>query len=203
MTSLPSFGKKITWKARVNDTKLYAKAKLEACELILHAVDETWVLELKKEETLFTQVTPIQLLDHLQSICGGLHAINVLALQNEMQDYHTDSKGILKYINVIEAAKNKSKQGTGNNPITDATLLLIATNTMLKTGAHPRTMEKWEDLDASAKTWDAWKTAYKTSNMKERVRRLSTDENAAHGVLHQAGTPQGTVIDNLVNKDDL
>ena len=67
-----------------------------------------------------------------------------------MQDYHTDSEGILEYTNVLEAAQNKSKRRTGNNPITDATLLLIVTNGMLKTGAHPRTTDKWEDLDASA-----------------------------------------------------
>ena len=63
--------------------------------------------------------------------------------------------------------QKKSKQGTGNNPITDATLLLIATNAMLKIGAHPRTMNKWEDLDTSAQTWNAWKTEYKTADMKE------------------------------------
>ena len=74
--------KEITWKARVNDYKIYAKAKLEARALILHAVNETWVLELKDEEILFTQVTPRHLLSHLQSICGGLHATDVLTLQN-------------------------------------------------------------------------------------------------------------------------
>ena len=68
------------------DYKLFTNAKLKARALILHAVDKTWVLELKDEETLFTQVTLRQLLDHLQSICGGLHAIDVLALQNEMQE---------------------------------------------------------------------------------------------------------------------
>ena len=78
--------KEITWKSHVNDYKLFAKAKLKARALILHAVNKTWVLELKDEETLFTQVTLRQLLDHLQSICGGLHAIDVLALQNEMQE---------------------------------------------------------------------------------------------------------------------
>ena len=114
------------------------------------------------------------MLDHLQSICDGLHTINVLALQNEIQEYHKDSEGILEYINSLEAARKKSKRGTGNPPITDKTLLLIATNAMLKTGAHPRTTDKWEDLDAAAQTWNAWKTAYKTANMKERVRRLAT-----------------------------
>ena len=72
--------KDITWKARVNNCKLLAKAKLEAHALILHMVEETWVLELKDEETLFTQVTLRQLLDHLQSIYGSLHVINTLAL---------------------------------------------------------------------------------------------------------------------------
>ena len=103
----------------MNDYKLFAKAKIEARALIIHVVDETWVLELKDEETLFMQVTPRQLLDHLQSICGSLHAIDVLALQNEMQEYHKDSEGILKYINTLEAAQNRPKRGTGNNPITD------------------------------------------------------------------------------------
>ena len=200
--------KKITWKARAKNYKLYTKAKFEAPALILHAVDKTWVLELKDEETLFTKVTPINLLAHLQYICGGLHEINVLAIQNEMQEYHTDSEGMLEYINTLEAAQNKSKCGTGNNPITDTTLLLIATKTMLKTGAHPCTTDKWEDLDASAQTWDAWKTAHKTADMKERVRRLATGENTAHDALRQTGThptqtPQGTAIDDLVNKDDL
>ena len=195
--------KDIMWKARVNDYKLFAKAKLESCALILHAVDETWVLELKDKKTLFTQVTPRQLLDHLQSICGGLHAIDVLALQNKMQEYHKDSEGILEYINALEAAQNKSKRGTGNNLITDKTLLLIATNMMLKTIAHPQTTDKWEDLDAAAQTWNAWKAAYKTSGMKDRVRLLATGKNSAHGALHQTVAPQGTAIYNLVNKDDL
>ena len=84
-----------------------------------------------------------------------------------MQEYHTDSEVILQYINALEATQKKSKRVTGNNPITDATLLLITTNAMLKTGAHPRATDKWEDLYAPAQTWGAWKTAYNTADMKE------------------------------------
>ena len=144
--------KEITWKARVNDYKLFAKAKLEAYALILHAVDKMWVLALKDKETLFTQVTPRQFLGHLQSICGGLHAINALTLQNNMQEYQKYSKCILNYINSLKAAQKKSKRGTGNNLITDDNLLLIETSVILKTGAHPQTRDKWEDLDAAAQT---------------------------------------------------
>ena len=118
------------------------------------AVDDTWVIELKDKETLFTAVSLKQILIHLQSIYGGLHDIDVLQLQNEMQDYHVDNEGILEYINTLEAAQKKSKHGTFNNPITDETLIAIATNTMIKTGAHPRTSEKWEDLNAVNQKWD-------------------------------------------------
>ena len=39
--------------------------------------------------------------------------------------------------------------------------------------------------------------------MKERFRKLATGKIAAHGALCQAGTPQDTAIDDLVNKDNL
>ena len=45
--------------------------------------------------------------------------------------------------------------------------------------------------------------AYKSADMKERVRQLATGENAAHSALRQTVAPQGTAIDNLVNKDEL
>ena len=74
---------------------------------------------------------------------------------------------------------------------------------MLKTGAHPRTTDKWEGLDAAEQTWNAWKMAYKTANMKDRVRRLAIGEKGAHVALRQTAAPQGTAIDYLVNNDDL
>ena len=36
--------KEITWKSRVNNYKLFAKAELKACSLILHAVEKIWFL---------------------------------------------------------------------------------------------------------------------------------------------------------------
>ena len=39
--------------------------------------------------------------------------------------------------------------------------------------------------------------------MKDRFQQLATGKNAAHGALRQTAAPQGTAIDDLVNKDDL
>ena len=72
--------KEITRRACVVDYNIFAKAKLKAQAFILHTVDKTWVLELKDEDTLFKAVSPEQLLTHLQTICGGLHTIDVMDL---------------------------------------------------------------------------------------------------------------------------
>ena len=39
--------------------------------------------------------------------------------------------------------------------------------------------------------------------MKERVQQLATGENSSHSALRQIVPPQGTAIDNLINKEDI
>ena len=45
---------------------------------------------------------------HLQVICWGLHTLDVLALQNEMQQYHLNGEGIPEYVNTLEDAQDKA-----------------------------------------------------------------------------------------------
>ena len=59
-----------------------------------------------------------------------------------MQEYHVDRYGILENINTLEATQKKSKQGKGEIPITDASLLLIATNSILNMGALTHTTDR-------------------------------------------------------------
>ena len=49
-------------------------------------------------DEVYTAVKPRELLKHLQAMCVGLHAMDVLNLQNEMQTYHEDMEGIPEYI---------------------------------------------------------------------------------------------------------
>ena len=98
------------------DNNILAKEKIEARAFILHAVNKTQLLELKDEENTFSEVSPKQLITHLQTICGGLHTIDIMALQNEIQEYHVDSNGILKYINALEAAKKNQSKEQGEIP---------------------------------------------------------------------------------------
>ena len=76
-------------------------------------------------------------------MCVGLHATDVLNLQNKMQTYHEEMEGIPAYINNLEDAQKQSNQA--GNPITDPTLLLFVANAMLHTYRFPRANEIWKN----------------------------------------------------------
>ena len=96
---------------------------------ILVVVEDTWVHKLRESITLYTAVLPSELLSHLQVLCGGLHALDVIALQNEINHYLQDMEGTPKYINTLKDAQKRSKRA--GNSVTEDTLLLIAKNAML------------------------------------------------------------------------
>ena len=74
--------------ATIADHLLFAAAKRETQESILAFVEDTWFRKMREPTTFYTAMALSELLDQLQTLCGGLHDINVLALQNEMQIYH-------------------------------------------------------------------------------------------------------------------
>ena len=76
--------------SKIADYQLFAAAKREAWKFILAVIEDTWVREFCDLVTLYTVVSLSRLLDHLQVLYSGLHALDVLALQNEMQKYNQD-----------------------------------------------------------------------------------------------------------------
>ena len=78
-------------------------------------------------------------------------------------------EGIPKYINALEYTQKQSKRS--GNPITEDTLLLIASNAMLVSERFPRSDESWEYLTKSENNWAAWKNMYKAYYHKSKVKK--------------------------------
>ena len=57
---------------------------------------------------IYTKVSPKDLLSHLQLGCTGQHALNLLALHNEMQRYHLKVEGISEYINMLKESQRQA-----------------------------------------------------------------------------------------------
>ena len=125
--------------AKITDYQVFSAAERETRYFILAVIEDTWVRKFREPVTLYTAVSPSGLLARLQVFCGGLHALDVLALKNEMQNYNQNMEGIPDYVNALKYAQKRSKRA--GKPTTEDTLLLIATNAMLLMESLPQSDE--------------------------------------------------------------
>ena len=68
-----------------------------------------------------------------------MHAIDALSLKLDMRKYHEQADGIHEYINILEDAQRTALCIDETNPITDTSVLNIATVTMLSLQQFPCT----------------------------------------------------------------
>ena len=130
-------------KAKRTDCAMYKTAQRDTAQFVLAIVTNTWVRELWDTKTLYTEVAPKDLLSHLQVRFTDRHALDLLALHNEMQRYHLNVEGIPEYIHMLKDAQNQA--GPAGQTIANKTLLLFATTAMLTTHRFLRTNNNWEE----------------------------------------------------------
>ena len=123
-------------KSRRADRATLETAQQDTSHFMLAVVAGTWVRELRDPDTIYTEVGPQYLFAHLQAGCTGRHALNLLALHNEMQRYHLEVGGIPEYINMLEDAQRQA--GRVGCTITDDNLLILASTAMLTSERFPR-----------------------------------------------------------------
>ena len=123
-------------KARRADRATLDTAQQETTQFVFAVVANTWVRELRDPDTIYTEVNPQDLLAQLQAGCTGRHALDLLALHNEMHCYHLEVEGIPKYINMLEDAQRQA--GLVGHAISENTLLLFASTAMLTSERSPR-----------------------------------------------------------------
>ena len=79
--------------SKIADCLLIAATERESLDFIITVVEDTWICKLWEPVMFYTAVTPSEILARLQTLCGGLHALDVLALKNETKHFHLDMEG--------------------------------------------------------------------------------------------------------------
>ena len=121
-------------------------------------------------------------------VLTGRHALDLLALHNEMQRYHLEVEGIPEYINMLENAQRQA--GRAGRAISDDTLPLFASTAMLTSERFPRANDAWEDRAEPDKTWAAWKLAYNQAHAKARVKAQAHEGSTKFGAANSASRPE-------------
>mmetsp|Transcript_56815 Transcript_56815/g.169640 ORF Transcript_56815/g.169640 Transcript_56815/m.169640 type:complete len:371 (-) Transcript_56815:306-1418(-) len=168
-------------KAQIADWVTFSTVERELRHFILDTFDETWYMELRNAKHFYTKVKPRDLLEHLQNECLGRHAVDVLQLTDLLRKCHVEAAGINEYINMLEDGQRQSIRIDEDNPITNGTLLNVATGAMLKTKQFPRANEEYEALAKEEKNWSAWKKIYKKAQGNERVQAAVSGDSAGFG----------------------
>ncbi len=70
----------------VRDYDSYEAAERAVAKFIRDNVDELWYRDLRHAQLYYTSVTAKQLMDHLETNCGGLHPIDLVNLPTERWD---------------------------------------------------------------------------------------------------------------------
>ena len=128
--------------------------------------------------------SPQDLFAHLQAGCTGRHALDLLALHNEMQRYHLEVEGTPKFIHMPQDAQRKA--GHAGCTITDDTLLLFASTAMLTSKRFPRANDNREDRAERDKMWATWKLTYKKAHAKARVKSQATEGRTKFSAANSA-----------------
>ena len=152
---------------------------------IIAVVEDTWIRELRDPILRYNDAAPRAIMLHLTTTCVVINLLDVLTLQNAMQQYHTEYENIQTYINALEDAQKQS--GREENTIPDAQLLLISTTAMFSTQRFPSANDKWEDNDPADKTWEEWKTHFRSAGKKSNVSRAALGTQDKFGAAHGAG----------------
>jgi hypothetical protein len=115
--------------------------------------------------------------------------MDMVLLTIQMSQDYEGTPDIPEYIFLLEDAHRKAARAC--LPITNQTLTILASTSLLAADTFPRTTELWEELDPANKTWAAWKTAYPAAH-KKRVNRLCATGGADY--LGQAKSAHTTTL---------
>ncbi|KAL7531028.1 hypothetical protein ACHAXR_003813, partial [Thalassiosira sp. AJA248-18] len=122
-----------------------------------------------------------------------------------MRDYHNTAEGIPEYINMLEDAQRQALRIDSNNPITNASVLVIATSAFLKDNRFPRTSEDWEDLPKKKTRANAAAAAAadEEHNNPDSAAASIGDLEACFDNLANAAKVERTTLDELVKNNGL
>ena len=122
---------------------------------IVRVVVDVWISPiLKGVPTFYAKQKTKELLDQIQVVCTGHHAIDLLSLQEKMCTMHFTTDTIPKYIAALEKAQLQAARA--EMPILDNYLMMVAKKAMLSSELFPRANDNWEDIKKVSKLWMKW-----------------------------------------------
>ncbi len=161
------------------------KVEIGLKAMLLKAVPKIYLLALCDEIFEFANVTPAEMLEHLETTYGAINEDD-LAANLEACEAAWDPN---TPIEIVFANTNKCAQfaAAGNDDISDANKVRLTLKALEKSGVMEEAISDWRKKAAADRTWDNLPTHFTTYN-KERIRKTTANQagfNSANATQQQ------------------
>jgi hypothetical protein len=181
-------------KLSVAEFKLYTETGKCLKKQLIAAIPPTFIAELSDRTFAFTNVTALELLNHLDLTYGAVTSDD---LQHNLETLHQDwspDSPIEDLWNQIRTCREFAQQ---EDPISDATAIRAIIQNLTKTGVFTDAIKDWRKLDSATQTMTRLKSDFNFAN-RERHRNLTTRDAGFAGNAHERERP--TRPPNVTNK---
>ena len=123
-------------------------------KFVFSRVEETRVVRLKKETSLFKHITLCNILDYLGETSTGREAIVVIGLQQGMLFWWVEDPRVPEFITRCEESQRKATQA--GLDISDAWLVAVASCSLFAEKSFSDELPKFKGLPRIDQTWEKW-----------------------------------------------
>ena len=171
-------------------------------DLILQAVDEDFLLELRAEGIAYLNVTPLQMLTHLRDRWGTMDYVDITSLLAECDTPWNAAEVPTKYFNRTEKARRQLARA--NVQIDERAMLAKALKSFKDAGDFDASIREWEARPVIAQTYANFKVVmcaeFSKLNRQDATTARATGHASANNVVEQMAKATEELVAKLTER---
>ena len=165
-------------------------------DLILQAVDEDYLLELRDEVVAYLNVTPLQMLTHLRDRWGSMDYVDITNLIAECDIAWNAAEVPTKYFNRIEKARRQLARA--NVQVDERAMMAKALRSFKDAGDFDAPIREWEARPVAAQTYANLKALMCAEFTKLNRQDSTTARSAGHASANNVVEEMAQATEELV-----
>ena len=171
-------------------------------DLILQAVDEDFLLELRDQVTAYLNITPLQMLTHLRDRWGAIDFVDITALLLECDSPWNAAEIPQKYFNRVDKAQRQL--AWANVQIDERAMLAKALKSFKDAGDYDQVIREWEARPIATQTYVQFKTVMSTEfsklNRQDSTTARATGHGSANNIVEEMAQATEELVAELTEK---
>lgn len=165
-------------------------------DLILQAVEEDFLLELRDEGIAYLNVTPLQMITHLRSRWGMIDYVDITALLQECDVPWNASEVPTRYFNRIDKARRQLARV--NIKVDERAMLAKALKSFKDAGDYDAVIREWEAKPVANQTYTNLKVVMCTEFSKLNRQDATSARATGHAAINHVAEEMAQMTKELI-----